>query len=135
MTEGKLAFGDTNDLARKIREALGVEPYEEVSVTLPQFDRTDGINVVYFPKTSQELDRVKTLKKDMLRELGLRPWDDMGVGVELWLFPAEWYDFIPNDYEVVDINGGVEKFKHGKTDNDRRFGLLSYGFLRDISKP
>lgn len=48
---------------------------------------------------------------------------------ELWLLPAEWYDSIPNGFPVIDINGCLEQFERGKTDDDRRFGMLAYGVI------
>jgi len=54
--------------------------------------------------------------------------DDLSKYV-LYLFPKEWYGSIPNGLEVVNINGGREKFEKGKTDPDTRFGALAFGFL------
>ena len=54
---------------------------------------------------------------------------------ELWLFPAEWYDSIPNGFPIVDINGCIEQFERGKTDDDRRFGLLAYGVVVSVPEP
>ena len=48
---------------------------------------------------------------------------------ELWLLPAEWYDAIPNGFPVTDIFGCIEQFERGKTDDDRRFGLLAFGVM------
>jgi len=47
----------------------------------------------------------------------------------LWLFPKEWYNSIPDGLEVVDINGKREDFKRHETDNDTRYGALAYGFV------
>lgn len=47
----------------------------------------------------------------------------------LWLFPKEWYNSIPDGLEVIDINGGKEEFKRHETDSDIRFGALAYGFV------
>ena len=121
----ELVFGDENELSKKIRECLGVGDYETVKVTLPQFDRVDGRKVYYFPKTIEEFDNLKKAPPKTLKDIGLGRWDE-----ETWLYPSEWYDYIPDGYEVVDINGEKEKFKPGVTDDDRRCGCLSYGFIR-----
>lgn len=49
---------------------------------------------------------------------------------DIYLLPAEWYNSIPDGFELVDICGKKEFFKNGKTDNDQRFGCLAYGILR-----
>lgn len=77
------------------------------------------------PQTIEEFDRLKTLDEKILKELGMRRWDESG----LWLFPGEWYNNIPCDFIVTDIFGLSEKFIPGKTDNDTRFGLLAFGII------
>ncbi len=57
-----------------------------------------------------------------------------GAKYVLWLFPAEWYEHIPKGLKIVDINGVVENFEPNKTDDDRRFGCLAYGFLQKKEK-
>jgi len=52
---------------------------------------------------------------------------------ELWLFPAEWYDAIPNGFPLTCIDGTIEQFVRGKTDDDRRFGMLAYGLMVRLS--
>jgi hypothetical protein len=126
MPEFDLAFGDENPLAKQIREALGVGDYEKVRVVTPQFERTDGKTIKYFPKTEAEFDALKKAPKDILIDIGLKLWDKGH-----WLYPGEWYDFIPEGYPITDINGVTEPFRKGKTDNDIRFGCLAYGFKRD----
>lgn len=128
MAKFLLKLGDTNPLAKQIRDAIGVGPYDEVEVQTPQFERTDGRRIVYLPNTTEQYDRLKTLKPDMLKELGLLPWDENG----LWLFPGEWYDYIPNGYEVTvigDFPYTTELWERGKSDDDIRFGCLAYGIV------
>lgn len=126
MTTGDLEYGDVNDLARTIRQAIGVGDYDRVRVTLPQFDRTDGRKVCYLPSTVEEFDALKLLPDDILKDLGLQAWDK-----DHWLYPVEWYDTIPEGYPVDDINDKTKAFEPGKTSNDRRFGCLAYGFKRE----
>lgn len=122
MPEGELVPGDTNPLAAKIRKAIGAGPYEKVTVCTPQFERTDGKEITVFPKGAEFLDALKAAPADILKDCGLRRWD-----CNTWLFPGEWYDHIPDDYIVTDINAMDEPFKKGETSNDIRFGCLAYG--------
>ena len=131
-TEGELEFGDAGGIAKQIREAIGVGDYEKVEVLLPQFDRTDGKKIVYKPSSAEELDKLKTAPKAVLLNLGLRMWDgheDKQTWIH-WIFPVEWYDAIPDGYIVTDIFGNDEPFMKGKTDDDRRYGALSFGFIQ-----
>ena len=66
-----------------------------------------------------------------LKKQGFCKWsDEKKDGKHLWLFPADEYDNIPNNYPVVTISFETEKFQKGKSDNDRRFGMLSFGVLK-----
>jgi len=120
-----LAFGDTNPIAKKIRDLLGVGDYDEVGCILPQFERIDGRVVTYVPTTIAEYDALKNAPNNILKDIGLSDWDG-----EIWLYPAEWYDYIPEDYEIIDIWGKTEKFQKGVTDDDRRFGCLAFGLTK-----
>ena len=51
---------------------------------------------------------------------------------DVLLFPCEWYDVIPTGYMVTDIFGEAEPFIPGKTDDDKRFGCLSFGIRKPI---
>lgn len=129
MAKFLLAPSDHSDLARRIREAIGVGPEDEVECQTPQFERTDGKRILYFPQTAEQFDRLKTLDAELLREIGLQAWDSNG----LWLFPCEWYDHIPDGYEVTDIFYKREPFQRGTTDNDMRFGALGFGIVAEFS--
>lgn len=123
MSEFILKLGDENPLADALRKAIGVGPYDEVVCMTPQFERTDSREIFYFPQTVEQYDRLKTLNEEMLREVGLQPWGEH----DLWLFPHEWYNYIPEGYELMCITGELEPFKKGETDNDMRCGCLAYG--------
>jgi len=125
MGEFNLLRGDEHPLSRMIREAIGANNWEEVRCITPQFERVDGKQIMYIPKTCEEFDGLKKAPDDILVEIGMQKWDET-----LWLFPHEWYDAIPSGYLVTDINGGVEPFVHGKTDDDIRFGALAFGFVK-----
>lgn len=102
---------------------------EEIEVRGPTFDRTDDRE----PHDVSEWDRsdfetLRKLPEDALRELGLQPWSkDSG----LWLFPAPWYDHIPEGFEVTTINDRSVSFDPGETSDDRRYGALAYGVVAD----
>ena len=74
------------------------------------------------PQTSTQWEILRTLSKDVLKRIGLGGWDG-----RLMLFPMEWYEHIPDGYMVEVINGEVEPFKPGATDDDYRAGFLAYG--------
>lgn len=116
------------DFAERLIEAIGAKPGDTVQITTPQFERTDGLQV---PLPIMDFSKLPNLSEDTLKAIGCQKWDvpddDRNV---LWLFPAEWYDHIPDGTIVYTINGETEVFKHGETDNDRRFGALAYGFMR-----
>ena len=121
-----LSMDDPN-FAEQLREAIGAKPGEPIEFITPQFNRTDGLQV---PKPLMDFAKLPMLAEETLRAIGCQKWDEPENGKVLWLYPAEWYDYIPDGTEVVDINGETKIFKRGETDNDRRFGALSYGFLR-----
>lgn len=116
------------DFATKLAEAIGVKPGEAIEVETPQFARTDGLQV---PLPVFDFGKLASLSEETLQAIGCQKWDAPDEsGNVLWLYPAEWYDYIPDGTVVTDINGRVEPFKRGETDDDMRFGALAYGFMR-----
>lgn len=116
------------DFAKKLAEAIGLNPGDQLEITGPQFERTDGITV---PLPICDFGRLHELAEQTLREIGCQKWDEPDeAGNVLWLYPAEWYEHIPDGTLITDINGKTEAFKRGETDDDRRFGALPYGFMR-----
>lgn len=108
----------------------------KITIITPQFERPAGEPPP--PSLPASWEEFNTLDMMALREMGLQQWNDPATdkdfgwshpGKVLFLFPAEWYPFIPDGMEIVDINGRTEKFKRGKTDDDMRFGCLAYGRL------
>lgn len=121
------------DFANKLAEAIGVKPGDTVEISGPQFTRTDGLAV---PLPVMDFARLPGCSKKTLKAIGCQMWDGPDEnGQVLWLYPAEWYDHIPDGTIVTDINGKTEAFKRGETDDDRRFGALAYGFHRQADKP
>ncbi|MDT0643703.1 hypothetical protein RM553_12745 [Zunongwangia sp. F363] len=114
-----------------------------IQIVTPQFDRDKKIKNQFIPKTKKEfLSAIESAKKSDLKMWGFGEWcsykSDMRdegesylkPGEVHYLLPAEWYNCIPNGFEVLDIFGKIEKFKKGITDDDRRFGCLCYGIKR-----
>lgn len=120
------------DFIAKLSAAIGVRPGEKLNLILPQFDRTDGRIVTYLPRTPEEYAALKLLDPESLKKIGCQMWDEQD-GETTWLFPHEWYNYIPNGTTIVDINGDVEEFKNGETDDDMRFGALAFGFTQKTS--
>lgn len=106
----------------------------------PQFTRPAGSPAPAAPPADREaFDALKTLPNHALVEMGMRQWGrehDTGhettdTGPMLWLYPGEWYSSIPDGYEIVDIFFKKKQFMFGGTDNDIRFGCLSFGFTKE----
>lgn len=111
-----------------ICESVGASPGDTIQIITPQFTRTSKMTKVSSAPTPFE--SVRQLDYSALRSLGCEPWDDPDAdGNVLLLFPGEWYEMIPDGFEIVDISGGKENFVSGDTDDDIRFGCLSYGIL------
>lgn len=117
---------DDEDFGEKLVEAIGAKPGEKIEIVTPQFDRTDGKKITYLPSSKDEYQAIRLLDKEGRKAIGMGLWSDEDP--ELWLFPAEWYAHIPAGTEIVDICGDTEHFILGKTDDDRRFGALAFGF-------
>jgi hypothetical protein len=127
---GKLKPLGLDALADAIRAAIGAGPFEDVSVYAPPHrSRGDGTEAAPAPLTRADFERLRALPREKLIDLGLRPWDEKG----LLLFPVEWYDAIPDGFEVVDINYGTEPFIAGQTDNDCRWGVLAFGIVPETA--
>lgn len=108
--------------------AIGLQPGEKLEILTPQFERVDGVQVPK-PVDFSDWENLSTQDDATLRALGFGIWEKDEKGTH-WLFPKEWYDIIPNGMNVTDINGEVEPFVKGETDDDYRFGCLSFGFIK-----
>ena len=119
---------DATDInfANQLKAALGVQDGDTVVIATPQFNRTDGKIVLYFPRTVAEFDALKVLPHDTLEKIGLGLWEEGH-----YLYPKEWYWNIPAGYMVDVISDKTEPFVPGETDDDIRFGCLAYGFKVD----
>lgn len=130
MNESLLKKSSESDLTARIREAIGAGADEEVLFTTPQFERLEPRTIIYTPQSAEDLNEVSKMPVEILKAMGLRAWD-CEHGVELWCYPGEWYNYIPDGYEMVDIFWQPEIFKRGVSDDDIRFGVLPYGFERE----
>jgi len=118
-----------DELADKIRDALGATPDEKINFTTPQFIRPAGEPVPAMAVRDREWwNDLRLMDKIALKELGMRAWDAVEDDV-LMLFPGEWYDQIPTGYSIVSISGSTKSFDPGVTDSDIRFGCLPYGII------
>lgn len=152
-----LKSSDQSPMAAAIRRAIGATAFEDVEVQTPTFNRPPDWTPAMVPPPIEDRTAWKQferMNRDDLRAWGCRPfcafttkpnpddhklrgvnqwfWSverDENASHELWLFPAEWYDTIPNGCPITDINGCVELFERGVTDDDRRYGLLAYGVM------
>lgn len=99
----------------------------KIQISGPQFERTDKL-AVYEDAAPQgvEWETLDTWPTSRLKALGCKLWDE-GTTHELWLFPEQWYLFIPEGFVVTFIDGTSEPFKPGVTDDDIRFGCLPFG--------
>ena len=116
------------EFAKKFAAALGVDDLSECEFVTPQFHRTDGVIPSAPPQSLEEWLELTTLPKERLRQKGLGIWDDEN-GLH-WLYPGKWYNYIPEGLPVISINGDVEIFHKGETDDDIRFGCLAYVFIQ-----
>ena len=92
----------------------------KIEIITPQFERPAGVpapSVV--PGDWADLANRSMLE---LVSMGCGNWDG-----GLALFPAEWYPHIPEGMALATINGGVETFAAGVSDDDTRYGCLPYG--------
>lgn len=121
---------DTNspDFITEFTDATGIEPGDTLHITTPQFERGDG----RVPCDGLEVNYsgLHNLRHNDLIQIGCRVWDESG----LYLFPYQWYDTIPEGFEMMCINGKPERFERGVTDDDYRMGVLAYGIIPDFRK-
>jgi hypothetical protein len=119
---------DSPTFAQEFADAIGLQPGESIEIVTPQFERTDGMQVPVLVDFS-DWQNLHLKDEATLRALGFGVWDEDANGKH-WLFPKEWYAIIPNGFMVTDINGEQEPFERGVTDDDYRFGCLSFGFIQ-----
>ena len=117
------------DFEDKLLAAIDAKSGEIIEIATPQFNRTDGITIQYFPSTPDEYAALYTFARETLFKIGCQIWDESETTTH-WLYPAEWYEHIPAGTPIIDISGEEELFVPGETDDDRRYGVLAYGFIQ-----
>lgn len=93
----------------------------------PVFQRQDGI-AVEPSKEMLDFNKLKNTDSKTLISMGYRLWSEE---TNLWLIPHEQYNSIPAGQKLIDIFGDEFDFEPGKTDNDIRYGMLAYGFIKE----
>ena len=119
---------DSPTFAQDFAEAIGLQPGEKLEIITPQFERTDGVQVPVLVDFN-DWENLHKMDDATLRALGFGVWDETEKGKH-WLFPKEWYAIIPDGFLITQIDGEQEAFKRGVTDDDYRFGCLSFGFIK-----
>lgn len=124
---------------------LGLKSGDVVTFMGSQHKRNYELEIDFIPENKIQFEAIlSTASDENLIKMGFGLWsthDDqvtdgklneiyLEPGEKHFLFPGEWYDAIPNGFEVIDIFGQREKFIHGTIDNDCRHGNLPYGFVR-----
>lgn len=99
----------------------------------PQMFSLPTVNIDDLPDIleGKEPDSLGSVLMDLTPE-GNIPLNLLTTDCDIWLFPHEWYDIIPDGFIVTGLYGEQFQFEKGKTDNDRRFGCLGYGIMREI---
>ena len=104
----------------------GDEP-DIVLISTPH-ERSNG-QVVAAPAPERDsFYKLSEVSADQARGLGMQRWteSDESAG-DLWLFPVEWYNAIPEGFEVETIDGEQKRFSRRTCGRDSRYGALAYG--------
>ena len=122
---------NSENFTEDFRKATGIGPDEIITIVTPQFERLDGKVITDETINASPIDftALPNMSHEEILATGCGVWKRSEQGVH-YLFPKEWYDIIPGGLEVAVIDGSTEVFVPGETDNDYRFGLLAYGFIK-----
>ena len=105
----------------------------KLGITPPQFARPDGRTVPVTDFAKEHWENLPTRSEATLKALGLGIWEKDEKGTH-WLYPKEWYPLIPDGMPITHIDGEKGLFCKGVTDDDYRFGCLSFGFIQRDSQ-
>lgn len=129
--DGEILNINDPEFVDKFTKKIGVKPGDSIRLIIPPHERGNtGPYNGYVPQNEEELNAVKAFSKEVLFEIGCREFHVDLDGFTLWLYPGEWFDYIPKNYEVDCISGETLKWDSKECDNDIRFGCLAYGFKR-----
>lgn len=86
------------------------------------------------PDTREDWEDLWRMTRQGLKERGLCAWcdptdEDWPLDRCLMLLPGEWYQHVPDGFHTVNIFGVSSFFEKGDTDDDLRYGYLSFGVL------
>lgn len=73
--------------------------------------------------SAYHLDTLKFEPHAYLQEMGLGLWEPGH-----YLFPVEWFDYIPEGYIVHTIEGTTRNFFRNLEGREQRYGMLGFGF-------
>lgn len=99
---------------------------DEIEIVTPQFERPDGAPEPSDPPSPEAFAELKHKSEGELLDMGMRRWPD-----NLWLFPGEWFDDIPEGYVIETVNGNKRRFNPERESRDIRFGCLAFGIRRE----
>lgn len=132
-------------LAAAIRHSvLTSTPY------IPQIKRTRIPETPIIPKSVEEFTKiVNEAPISILYDIGFELFSECRrlseIGVHLteqgkdpdtfgiFLFPSEWYNIIPEEFTVIDIDGCISKFNKAQNSNSSRYGCLAYGIIKSLA--
>lgn len=129
-----MGFGKWDSMNNLIKENNEAQPKHEISIPLlnPE-DALDSFN----PDAEKQEGKMRiengALKVQCGKEEGV-PTELLEQDEDVLLFPAEWYNAIPNGFMVTGLYGESYPFEKGKSDDDMRFGCLAYGIRRAVAK-
>lgn len=105
-------------------------------IILAPIERETPIKDNYIPKNDDEfMAFINSATLDRLVEVGFLDFCNFKEGSKdygLFIFPGEWYNAIPNGFEVTTIILSKSVFDKNTFNNDVRFGCLSFGVIREI---
>lgn len=119
-------FGKWDSINNIIRERQGKKPLGKVTMPVFEMDEIADVLSGDIVKAENMVEFDLTPKHESTTEL-------LEEDEDILLFPAEWYNLIPNGFMVTGLYGESYPFEKGKTDNDRRFGCLAYGIRRKFT--
>lgn len=116
------------DILRKLLVVLNECQNKDVKIIVKETFRFDGSNVA----NPKEIDweALRSYPPVVLESLGLSEWECPHGGNSVWLFPVEWYDYIPEGYVVFTIRFVKRSFSKSQLEKDHKLGVLWFGIIR-----
>lgn len=98
----------------------------DTELMFPQNEQREPLDMCV-PVDSWE--RLADMSADTLEAIGCVPFTETDDGEMIMLFPEEWYDYIPRDMKLINIEGDEISFSPGFTTDTTSMGVLSYGVM------